>query len=93
LLFSFDSTQHRAILQARDGNNSSWLSVLPLERSQFNLSVQEFRDGLALHYRKPLQCLPAACDGCGAPFIIEHALDCRKHNEVCDAFGDLTSLV
>jgi len=45
-------------------------------------------------------CLPSCCDGCGAPFSIEHALDCQigglicqKHNEVQDAFGDLASLV
>ena len=43
---------------------------------------------------------PAVCDGCGAPFSTEHALDChfgglvtRRHNEVRDAFGDLASLV
>jgi len=71
-----------------------------LESSQFDLSVQESRNGLALCYRKPLLCLPVACDGCGVPFSIEHALDChygglisRRHNEVCDAFGDLASLV
>jgi len=68
LLPSFDSTQRHAILRAGDSNTSLWLSVLPLERSQFDLSAQEFRDGLALHYRKPLLCLSAACDGCGAPF-------------------------
>ena len=45
-------------------------------------------------------CLSCLCDGCGAPFSIDHALDCRfgglvtrRHNEVRDAFGDLTSLV
>jgi len=97
---SFDSTQRRTILQARVSNTSLRLSVLPLERSQFDLSVQEFRDGLALHYRKPLLCLPAACDGCGTPFSIEHALDCchgglvsHRQNEIRDAFGDLASLV
>jgi len=66
-----------------------------------NLSIwQKFRDGFALHYRKPLLCLPAACDRCGAPSSIKHALDCSygglvdcRHNEVRDAFGDLTSLV
>jgi len=66
LLPSFDSNQCRAILRAKDSNISSWLSVLPLERSQFGLSAQEFRDGLAFRYRKPLLHLPAACDGCGA---------------------------
>ena len=44
--------------------------------------------------------LPSMCDGCGAPFSVEHSLDCRfgglitcRHNEVRDAFGDLASLV
>ena len=44
--------------------------------------------------------LPGNCDGCGATFTTDHALDCRfgglvtrRHNEVHDAFGDLSSLV
>ena len=92
--------QQRAILRAKDGNISSWLSVLPLARSQFDLSAQEFRDGLALRYRKPLLSLPSVCDGCGTLFSVEHSLDCcfgglvtSRHNEVRDAFGDLASLV
>jgi len=100
LLPSFDSSQHHAILQAKDSNTSSWLSVPPLERSQFDLSAQEFRDGLALCYRKPFLCLSATCDECGAPSSIEHVLVCcyggyvcRRRNEVRDAFGDLASLV
>ena len=43
---------------------------------------------------------PGSCDGCGATFTVDHALDCRFgglvtrwHNEVRDAFGDLSSLV
>ena len=39
-------------------------------------------------------------DGCGAPFSIEHALDCRfwglvthRLNKVLDAFSNLASLV
>ena len=100
LIALFDPMQQRAILHARDGNISSWLSVLPLARSQFDLLAQEFRDGLALRYRKPLLSLPSVCDGCGAPFSVDHTLDCRfgglitrRHNEVRDAFGDLASLV
>ena len=92
--------QQRVILRAKDGKYSSWLSVLPLARSQFDLSAQEFRDGLALRYKKPLLSLPSVCDSCGAPFSIEHALDCHfrglvtcRHNEVQDSFGDLASLV
>ena len=48
LLPLFDSLQQWAILQAKDGNISSWLSVLPLARSHFDFSAKEFRDGLAL---------------------------------------------
>ena len=70
----FDSLQQQAILWAKDSNISSWLSVLPLARSQFDLPAQEFRDGLALRYKKPLLCVPSVCDGCGAQFSIEHNL-------------------
>ena len=38
----FNSMQQQTILQAKDDNISSWLSVLPLARSQFDLSAQEF---------------------------------------------------
>ena len=43
--------------------------------------------------------MPPTCDGCGAAFILSHALDCRKgglvvrrHNEIHDALGDLACL-
>ena len=69
-------------------------------KDQFDLSAQEFRDALALHYHKPLLSLPGTCDGCGATFTVDHALDycfgglvTRRHNEVHDAVGDLASLV
>ena len=39
--------QQQATLQARHSNIPSWLSVLPLARN-FDLSAQEFRDGLTL---------------------------------------------
>ena len=87
-------------MRAKDSNINLWLSVLPLARSQFDLLAQQFRDGIALRYKKPLLSLPSVCDGCGGQFSIEHALDCRfggldghRHNEVWDAFGDFASLV
>ena len=58
------------ILRERHSNLSSWLSVVPLESHHFDLSPQEFRDALALCYKKPLLDLPPFCDGCGAPFIV-----------------------
>ena len=43
---------------------------------------------------------PGNCDGCSATFTIDHALDScfgglvtHRHNEVRDAFRDLSSLV
>ena len=76
LLTLFDSMQQWAILRSKESNISLWLFVLPLTRSQFDLSAQEFKDDLALHYKKPLLSVPSVCDGCGAPFSIEHVLDC-----------------
>ena len=94
----FGLHQQRAIQRAKDNKLSSWLTVIPVEKSHFDLSAREFRDGLALRYKRPL-CLPTKCDGCGFPFSIEHALNCRKgglvsrrHNEIRDAVGDLASL-
>ena len=44
--------------------------------------------------------MPVTCDECGATFSYEHALDCKKegfitrrHNEVRDTLGDLSSIV
>ena len=100
LLTLLDPIQQRGILRAKDSNIFSWLSVLPLSRSQFDFSAQEFRDYFALRYNKPLLSLPFVCDGYGAPFSTEHALDCCfrglvacRHNEFGDDFGDLASLV
>ena len=100
LLPQLDVLQQCTVLRAKEFNLSRWLSVLPLQRNQFDLSAQEFWDALALRYRKPLLGLPANCDGCGSSFTVDHALDCRfrglvtcRHNEVRDAIGDLASLV
>ena len=96
----FDTLQQRAIMRARTAKISTWLTVLPLAKSHFDLSAQEFRDGLAIRYKKPLLNAAELCDGCGAVFNLSHALSCRKgglvvqrHNEVRDTVGDLASLV
>ena len=85
----FDPIQQQAILQTKDSNISSWLSALPLASSQIYLSAQEFRNDIALQYKKPPLSLPSVCDGSGAKFHIQYALDCcfvglvtRRHNEV-----------
>ena len=90
--------QQWAIIRAKD-EISLWLTVFPLAKHHFDLSATEFRDALALQYKKLLLGVLSHCDGCGDPFDLSHALSCRKgglvtqrHNEVCDAFGDLAAL-
>ena len=46
------------VLTAKDQNISAWLTALPLARNQFDLSAQDFRDGLVLRYNKPLIQVP-----------------------------------
>ena len=94
-----DQQQYCAVCRAKDDKMSSWLTVNPVAKHHFDLTAQEFRDALAIRYRKPLLEIPPHCDGCNAPFDLSHALSCRKgglvtqrHNEVRDAFGDLASL-
>ena len=55
---------------------------LPLLNITFDLSATEFRDALALRYRKPLLGVPSHCDGCGDPFDLSHVLSCRKRGLV-----------
>ena len=73
---------------------------MPMMGNNFDLTAQEFRDVLAIRYKKPLLSIPPFCDGCGSPSSLDHFLICKKgglitqrHNEVRDAIGDLTSLV
>ena len=55
-----------------------WLVVtITLCTRSVDLSPQQFRDALALPYKKPMLNLPGNCDGCGATFTIDHALDCH----------------
>ena len=86
--------------RAKLNDLSGWLTVLPMSQDHFDLTAQEFRDALALHYRKPLLNVPSNCDGCGSPFSLDHTLICRKggliiqrYNEVRDGVGDLAALV
>ena len=82
-----------------DGKCSNWLNVLPLAKFNFDLSPVEFRDALALRYRKKLLGIPSNCDGCGEATSLEHALSCRhgglviqQHNQIRDSLGDIAAL-
>ena len=72
---------------------------MPLEVNGTGLSAQEFRDALLLRYGTTPPDLPHRCDGCGACFSVEHALQCKKgglvtarHNELRDELGSLAAM-
>ena len=95
-----DPLRVRVLQRAKLNDLSGWLSVMPMERDNFDLTAQEFRDALAIRYKKPLLSIPPFCDGCDSPSSLDHFLICKKgglitqrHNEVRDAIGDLASLV
>jgi hypothetical protein len=81
----------RAFERAREYRTHGFLTVQPAVGLNFDLSRNEFRDGLAIRYRTPVIDLPDTCDGCGAPMSLSHGLHChkgglptRRHNEICD---------
>ena len=78
VITKFDDIHHRCVESAKLNHPSGWLTMLPIGQNHFNLTVQKFRDALALCYKKPLLNLPPCCDGCGAPSSLDHALCCRK---------------
>ena len=85
-------------MKAVEWKNSNWLTVMPMARHHSNLSAVEFHDTLAIHYGQLLMRMPATCNGCGAPFDLVHALDCKKgglvtqRHKVRDALGDIAAL-
>ena len=81
-----------------EGECSGWLSIMPLEDNQFDLSPDAFRDAISLRYGHEPVKLQGFCDGCGFAFSKNHALDCKKgglvsarHNESRDLNIDLYS--
>ena len=95
----FGESTQRALNRAKDFSTGPWLLSFPSVKNDTVLSPQEFRDGLAVRYNKPLLKLPGSCDGCGAAFSLDHGLNCakggnviRRHNEVRDALGQLAAL-
>ena len=50
----------------------AWLSVMPTEHNNFDLTAQEFRDAFAVRHKKSLLSVPSQCDGCGASSSLDH---------------------
>jgi hypothetical protein len=75
----------------RGQETGAWLSLLPSTVNGTELSAQEFRDAVSMRYGLAPPDLPHTCDGCDAPFTLQHALCCKKgglvisrHNEIRD---------
>ena len=83
----------------RGTKTGNFLTVMPSEVSGTTLSADEFRVGVLLRLGMTPKGLPSLCDGCGAPFTVEHAHKCKKgglctsrHNEVRDTHHHLNTL-
>ena len=102
--WSHHSTNRLSIYYAPESNElsmkkgaSSWLTILPLEKHDYALHKQAFRDALALRYGWLPTHIPAYCS-CGQPFSMQHVLLCPKggypsicHNELRDLTAFLLS--
>ena len=78
VLARMPAAQQRTLSRIISGEASGWLTVLLLADENYDLSATQFRDQLALRYHCQPLALPTTCDGCGAPFSLQHGLDCAK---------------
>ena len=59
-----------------------WLAAFATAADDFILSNEEFRTAMCMRYAIAPPNLPATCDGCQAPFTVEHALRCNVGNSI-----------
>jgi hypothetical protein len=76
----------------------AWLSVFPNWLNGTGLSADEWRDNVHLRYNHSPLDMPAACNGCGAKMLVEHALSCKvgglvhiQHDDVADEWRHMCS--
>ena len=78
------------------GECGIWISLTPHELNGTLLSRDEWLDNTRLRYGFKSKGLCSNCDGCAAPFTVEHGLSYKKvglvsirHDDECDKAGAL----
>ena len=82
------STKAMAKRLGRAGLTGAWLTVMPNLLNGTLLSMEEWRDNARLRYGLRPIGLCERCDGCNAPFTIDHAINCKKGGLVCQRHDD-----
>ena len=65
----------RGIVLAREKGASNWVTAMPSEEHGTILHKGDFIDAIYMRYGWPILSLPLQC-ACGAPFSVQHSLDC-----------------
>ena len=89
LLQELPAAQHGTLDRIVRGNASGWLTMFPLHEEGSDLSATQIRGQLAIRYHHEPSGLPPLCDGCGAPFSLQHCLDSAKGGLVKKGHNDL----
>ncbi len=74
--------------------------MFPNRLNGTSLLADEWWDNVRLRYNHSLLDMPAACNGCGAKMLVEHALSCKvgslvhiQHDDVADEWRHLCGTV
>jgi hypothetical protein len=83
----------------RIGFTGACWSLVPNKLNGTTMSKEEFFDNARLRYGWKPVSLCERCDGCNAPFTVEHALGCKKgglvvqrHDDTRDEAGALAAM-
>ncbi|CEL99221.1 unnamed protein product [Vitrella brassicaformis CCMP3155] len=90
--------RRRAVHRAIEVKTAGWVTCRPDAEDHTDMTPDKFRDNMAIRYAYERPKMPTHCDGCGATYSLDHALNCgvgglviRRHNEVVDVLCDLSA--